>query len=118
MNIKDYAISPKLIMMVVGVLLVVLLLLWGPAACRNHAADKKAAEVAAGQADAMGEAGGLATNRVSEIMEDDQTTDRTVSTGRDEIHAAPEAQRGTATQRAACRLKAYRDLPRCKELNQ
>jgi hypothetical protein len=38
--------------------------------------------------------------------------------GQTEIAAATQGTKGKAAKRAACRLKAYRDTPQCKEPGQ
>lgn len=114
MMIRGYEIGAKLIGILIAAVVVVGLLLWGPAACRSIFANKKQAEVSKGQAGASISAGAEATNTVGNVAENAAVTDSAVTQGQDEVRAAPEGQKGTATVSAACRFKANRDKPQCK----
>jgi hypothetical protein len=115
-QILGLKLSARLIAALVGVLLVVAVLLWGPAACRSYFTQKKQAEVARGQAGAAIASGAEAVNTLGNVMESSRETDAAVNEGSNEIHNATEADRGLAAERAACRLRAYRDLERCARL--
>ncbi len=107
--------SARLIGALVAIALVVGLLLWGPAAFRSMKSAKKQAEVSQGQAGASTDSGAEAMNTVSNVAAADAETDALVASGRAEIAAAAQRQKGAAAKRAACRLAAYRDTTQCKE---
>lgn len=95
---------------------IVALVVFGPSACTSLFSAKQEARTAKGQGKAAIEAGAEATNTVATIIEEDAATDKAVKEGYDDIRNASEDQRGTAAERAACRLRAYRDSERCAAL--
>lgn len=103
-------------MLVLGLIVLAALAFAVPTLISKYFGGKKAAEVDAGQAGAMGAAGSAAVNTVETTARNAQTIDNTVREGSGAIHAAPEADRGNAALRASCRLRSYRDTPKCKEL--
>jgi hypothetical protein len=115
MKLWGYEIGARVIAIVVVAAIVVALLLWGPAACRSIFANKKQAEVSKGQAGASISAGAEATNTLGNVAENAAAADAAVAQGQGEVRAAPEGQKGSATVSAACRFKANRDKPQCKE---
>ncbi len=118
MTIRGYTVSARTIAALVAIIAVVLFLLWAPAAWRSGKTAKKQAEVSQGQAGASIDAGAEAANTMGNIIALGSETDDAVATGQGEVRAAPEADRGRATVAAACRLRAYRDTPQCKEPSQ
>jgi hypothetical protein len=114
MLIKGYEISARLIAIVVGAVLIIAALLWGPAACRSMHTAKKQAEISKGQEGAAVSAGAEAMNTVSNVAGNTAATDATVTQGQGEVRAAPEGKKGAAAVNAACRFKANRDKPQCK----
>lgn len=114
MMIRGYAITAKLIAILVGVALIVAALLWGPAACRSMKTAGEQAKISKGQEGAAVNSGAEAMNTVSNVEANSAATDATVSQGQGEVRSAPEGQKGAVTVSAACRFKANRDKPQCK----
>jgi hypothetical protein len=98
------------------VLLVILGLTLGPAACTSLLSAKKEARVAKGQAGASIEAGAEATNTVTNLISADAAVDRQTKEGTDEIDKATAGDSNDAADRAACGMRAYRDHQRCAAL--
>jgi hypothetical protein len=115
MMIRGYEIGAKLIAYVVGAVLLVGLIAFGLNQCQGRKTADKQAEVSKGQAGASIDSGSEAMNTVSNVAEADARTDELVGMGQTEIAAASQGTKGKAAKRAACRLKAYRDTPQCKE---
>lgn len=116
MMFRGYAITARMIAIGVTLLLVVGLLLWGPAACRSYFTTKKQAEVTRGQAGAASASGAEAVNTVGNVMEESRKTDERVLSAQNNVRAAPEGKKGAAAIAQACRFKANRDKIQCKEL--
>lgn len=74
------------------------------------------AKLATEQGEAAIDAGAVATNTIGGVIANDSATATTVEEGITDVRKAPEADRGLAAQRAACRLRAYRDSERCASL--
>lgn len=83
--------------------------------CQSTKTEAKKADVAEGQAGAAVDSGAEAMNTVSNVAASDAATDALVGMGQAEIAAATQGSKGKAAKKAACRLKAYRDTPQCKE---
>lgn len=115
MTIFGYEIGARLIAMVAGGLLLVGLILLTLNQCQGRKTAEKREEVSKGQAGAAIDSGSEAMNTVSNVAANDMATDATVAQGQAEIAAAAKGQKGAAARKAACRLKAYRDTPQCKE---
>ena len=115
MIIRGYEIGAKLIAYIVGGLLLVGLVAFGLSQCQGRKTAEKQAEVSEGQAGAAIDSGAVAMNIVSEVASGDASTDEAVAAGQAEIAAAAKGQKGAAAKREACRFKAYRDTPQCKE---
>jgi FtsZ-interacting cell division protein ZipA len=115
MMIFGKEIALKLIAMIVGGIILIGIILFGLNECRARQTADKQAEVSSEQGQASINAGATAINTVSNIASNDAATDASVAQGQSEIRSAPEGQKGKATRNAACRLKAYRDTPECKE---
>ena len=107
--------STRIIAMIVGAVLLVGIILFGLSECRARQVADKQAEVSKEQGQASINAGAAAMNTVSNVASNDAATDASVAQGQSEIRNAPEGQKGKTTRNAACRLKAYRDTPECKE---
>lgn len=106
----------RLIAGAVGLLLIVLAILFVTGTLSSLFTSKMETRVAKGQAGASIESGAEATNTLGNVMERDAETDAAVKEGIDEIRNASEADRGLATQRAACRLRQYVNSERCARL--
>lgn len=115
MIIGGREIAGRLIAMIVGGILIVGLVLLVLSQCQSKKTAQKQNEVAEGQAGAAIDSGSEAMNTVSNVAISDSETDATVAAGQAEIAKAAKGQKGAAAKRAACRLKAYRDTPQCKE---
>lgn len=115
MKIRGYRIGAKLIAMIMGGLLLVALVLFATSQCSSRKTADKQAEVSKGQAGASIDSGAEAISTASNIAASDDATDAQVAAAQAEIAAAAKGQKGKAAQRAACRFKAYRDTPQCKE---
>jgi hypothetical protein len=100
---------------VAGVLLLVIILA-GPAACNKIRGQKKQIEVSKGQAGAAIDSGAEAMNTVSAVDRADKETDQAVKEATDEIRKAKPGYSNDAALRAACRLRQYRDSERCAAL--
>lgn len=108
-------IAGRIIGMIVGGLILLALIGFGLSQCSSRKTAEKQADVAEGQAGAAIDAGAEAVNVAAEIVASDQATDAQVAAAQAEIRAATTGQKGKAAKRAACRFKAYRDTPQCKE---
>lgn len=115
MTIRGYEIGAKLIAMIVGGLLLVALISFAVTQCSSGKRAKKQAEVAEGQAGAAIDSGAVAVATAANIIANDDATDAQVAAAKAEIAAAAKGQKGAAAKKAACRFKAYRDSPQCKE---
>ena len=107
--------TAKVIAYIVGGVLLVGLILFAVNSCNSGKQAKKQAEVSSEQGNASISAGAEAVNTVGNVASSDAETDAIVAGGQAEIRAAVAGQKGAAAKRAACRLKAYRDTPQCKE---
>lgn len=107
--------TAKAIAMIVGGLLLVAAIAFGVSQCQQRQSADKQAEVSREQGNASIGAGAEAVNTVGGIANSDAATDDTVAAGEDAIRNAPEGQKGHATKRAVCKLKAYANTPACKE---
>src|SRR5690242_12826810 len=108
--------TPRLIAIGAAVLLVVVILIWGPAMCRSLFTAKQDARNARGQAGAAIQSGSEATNTLGNVIELDAYIDAQVQGGIDAIRKAPEGQRGAAAQRVACGMRSYQHDERCAGL--
>lgn len=115
MMIFGRAIAGRVIGMVLGGLFLLALVGFALSQCSSRKTAEKQAEVAEGQAGASIDAGAEAVNVAAEIVASDEATDAQVAAAQAEIKAAAKGQKGKAAKRAACRFKAYRDTPQCKE---
>lgn len=107
--------TAKIIAYIVGGLLIVGLVLFALNRCQSSKTAEKQAEVSKGQAEASISSGAEAVNTAANIVASDDATDAQVAAAHAEISAAAKGQKGAAAKRAACRFKAYRDTPQCKE---
>lgn len=107
--------TPRFFIAALVASLLVALVFLGPAACNKIFSQKKQIELTRGQAAATADSAEMAMNTISNVAAADSQTDATVATGQAEIAAAAKGQKGAAAKRAACRLKAYKDSPQCKE---
>lgn len=105
----------RVIAMLGGIILLIVVLGLGLRACQQNHSLKTQNKVATGQVGASTASGAAAVNTVGGVMSNDASTDAAVAQGQASISAAPEGQKGAATIAAACRLRAYRDTPQCKE---
>lgn len=105
----------RIVAMIVGAVVIVLLFGLVLDQCSRKKTAGKEAEVAEGQAGAAVDSGAEAMNTVSNVAAADAATDALVGMGQAEIAAATQGSKGKAAKKAACRLKAYRDTPQCKE---
>lgn len=108
----------NLILAAVIAALVLLIALWGPAACTSLFTAKKEAKLQKANAEASIDAGAEAMNTVSAVERDRIATEKTVKEATDEIRSAPAGNSNAAAERAACRLRQYRDSERCARLRQ
>lgn len=116
MMIRGYEIGAKLIAYIVGGLLLVGLIAFGLNQCQSRKTADKQAEVSKGEAEAAIGSGAVAIATASNIIASDSATDAQVAAAQAVIAAAAKGQKGAAAKREACRFKAYRDTPQCKEL--
>lgn len=110
-----YGIAYRTIALAVGILALVLVTLFAVNQCSHRKTAAKQAEVAQGQAEASIDSGAEAINTASNVASSDDATDAQVAAAQAEIRAAAKGQKGKAAQRAACRFRAYKDTPQCKE---
>jgi hypothetical protein len=115
MMIRGYQIGARLIAIAAAVFVLVVAAGLFLRSCQSGKVAKKQAEVAEGQAGAAIDSGSEAMNTVSNVAASDAATDALVGMGQAEIAAASQGTKGKAAKKAACRLKAYRDTPQCKE---
>jgi type II secretory pathway component PulM len=118
MMIFGKQIAARVITMAVAAFLLVAIAGMALSQCSSKKTAKKEAEVAEGQAGAAIDAGAEAVNTAAGIVASDQATDAQVAAAQAEIAAAAKGQKGAAAKRAACRFRAYRDTPQCKEPTQ
>lgn len=115
MMIRGYEIGAKLIAYIVGGLLLFAAVMFGLNQCQSRKTADKQAEVSKGQAGASIDSGVVAVETASNIVASDDATDAQVAAAQAEIAAAAKGQKGKAGRKAACRFKAYKDTPQCKE---
>lgn len=115
MMIRGYEIGGRLLAYIVGGLLLVAVIVFGMNQCQSRKTVGKQAEVSKGEARAAIGSGAVAIETASKVIASDDATDAQVAAAQAEIAAAAEGQKGKAAKRAACRFKAYRDTPQCKE---
>lgn len=107
--------SIKAILTIAVPLIAVVLLILYLSQCQSTKTAKKQNEVSSGAAGASIGAGAEAVNTIGNVAANGAATDAAVAQGQDEVRSAPEADKGTAAVNAACRFKANRDKPECKE---
>ncbi len=115
-----YGLSARVIAMIVGVLLIVGLLLWGPAACQKIRSLSAQSKVTQGQTDALRNSATDAVNTQSETNKRETDSEDLSRSNEKEIRDAkgandpvnPDAR--DAGLRALCRRAAYRDDPKCR----
>jgi uncharacterized membrane protein YdfJ with MMPL/SSD domain len=115
MMIFGREIAGRVLAAIVGVIVLVLIVSFGLNQCSSRKTAEKQAEVSKGQASASIDSGAEAINTASNIATSDDATDAQVAAAQAEIAAAAKGEKGAAAKRAACRFKAYRDTPQCKE---
>lgn len=115
MLFKKYEIAGRTIAIVIAAVLVIALLGFGLNQCQSRKTADKQAEVSKGEAEAAIGSGAVAIDTASKVIASDDATDAQVAAAQAEIAAAAEGQKGKAAKRVACRFKAYRDTPQCKE---
>lgn len=115
MMIFGKQIASRVIGMVVAAVLLILLVSFGLYQCQSRKTADKQAEVSKGQAEASIDSGVVALETASNIVASDDATDAQVAAAQAEIAAAAKGQKGAAAKKAACRFKAYKDTPQCKE---
>lgn len=115
MMILGRNIAGRVIGMIVGGLFLLALVGFGLSQCSSRKTAEKQAEVAEGQSGAAIDAGAAAVGKAAEIVASDAATDAQVAAAQAEIRAATTGQKGKAAKKAACRFKAYRDTPQCRE---
>lgn len=116
MTFRGYEIGARAIAAAIMAVVFVAVLAFAVTQCGSKKTAQKQNEVAEGQAGAAIDSGSEAMNTVSNVAASDAATDATVAAGQAEVAAAAKGQKGKAAQRAACRFKAYRDTPQCKEI--
>lgn len=115
MTIFGRQIAARLLATIVGGILLVVLILFALSQCQSRKTADKQAEVSKGEAAAAVESGAVAIATASEIIASDDATDAQVAAAQAAIAAAAEGQKGATAKREACRFKAYRETPQCKE---
>lgn len=115
MIIRGYSIAGRTIAMIVAAVLLIALIVFGLNQCQGRKTADKQAEVSKGEAEAAIGSGAVAIDTASKVIASDDATDAQVAAAQAEIAAAVDGQKGKAAKRAACRFKAYRDTPQCKE---
>lgn len=103
------------VMFAIGALLLVVLVLGYLSQCSSSKTARTQNRVSKGEATAAIASGAVAIDTASKVIASDDATDAQVAAAQVEIAAAAEGQKGKAAKRAACRFKAYRDTPQCKE---
>jgi hypothetical protein len=108
----------KTVALVIAIALVVLLLagLFAWHEWSVSRGEKVNARVDQGQAGAVSNASVEAIQTQGNNSDRAAATDATVKDGQDEINAAPSGNSNDAADRAACRMRAYRDTGRCRQL--
>lgn len=106
----------NLILIAIVAGLVLVLAIFGPAACTSLFTAKQEARVAKGQAGAAVESGAEAMNTVSNVAASDRAADQVGKDGLDAIRKAPEGERGDAALAASCGLRLNKHKQRCAAL--
>jgi hypothetical protein len=104
----------RLIAIVVAAALIAFLVIFGPSMCNSYFAEKKARQVEGGQADAALDSIEEANRTAADI--DRQEGEIAAKTGdlADSVRAGEPGNSGVEAEAALCRMKAYRDTPKCK----
>lgn len=107
-NLSRVAVALLVIAIVAG-------LLWLQS-CRDRQSAETRADLAEGQAGAAIESGSDAVGTIGNAQAREAETAATVKEGTDAINAAPAGNSNDAADRAVCRMRAYRNQPRCVAL--
>ncbi len=85
-------------------------------ACQRASTAGTEAKLSAERAEAATESGRDAVDTVGNAAARETEIHTTVKDGTDAIAQAPAGDSNDAADRAACQLRSYRDLPRCRAL--
>lgn len=84
--------------------------------CQSAGTGKTQAKLSQGQTDAAIASGQDAVETIGNAAARETEIDRSVKDGTDAINHAPAGDSNDAADRAACGMRSYRDLPRCRAL--
>lgn len=115
MIIGGHTVAARTLVIALAMVFIAVLLGFGLNQCQSRKTADKQAEVSKGEAEAAIGSGAVAIDTASKVIASDDATDAQVAAAQAEIAAAAEGQKGKAAKRVACRFKAYRDTPQCKE---
>lgn len=104
-----------IIMLALGVALAVAIL-FGVTQCQVARTAKTQAGLAKGQTGAAMQSGQDAVETLGNATARDAAVGETVKDGTNEIDRAPEGDRNDAADRATCRMRSYRNQPKCVAL--
>lgn len=115
------ALSARIIAMIVGALLLIGLILWGPAACQKINSLRDQAKVSGAQHNAFGNSTEDAIGTVGAAGQREASSEELTRQNERDIMAAngshdavnPDVAR--AARAALCKREAYRNDPQCKE---
>lgn len=108
--------APRLIAILVAVALLAFLVIFGPSMCSAYFAEKQARKIEGGQSEATLDSVDEANRTAAEIDALEQTIEGETKDLADEVRNAPAGDSNDAATRAACKLKAYRNTPRCVKM--
>lgn len=110
------ALGIRTIVAIAAVIVLVLLVLWGPAACSRLIAEREARKIESGQAEATLDSLDVANSTVAEREALADEIEAQAEELADAIRDAPPGNSNDAADRAVCQTRTYRDTPRCVEL--
>lgn len=103
--------------LIVGAVLMLLALGMALRSCQSARTAGTQARLSAGQGQAAIESGADAVDTIGNATARETDIHQTVKDATDAIAQAPAGDSNDAADRAACQLRTYRDLPRCRALH-
>jgi hypothetical protein len=102
----------------IGALVLIVVVLIVLSQCSSGQRAKVENRVNKGEAQAAIDSGSEAIATASAVIASENATDAQVEAAQAAVASAAAGQKGKTAKREACRFKAYKDTPQCKEPNQ
>lgn len=108
----------RLIAIIAAVLVLVVLISWGPSACSRLIAERQAHKIEEGQSEATLDSLDEAIQTEADRQEVAEAIEAKAKELADAIREAPPGDSNDATMLAVCQTSTYRDDPACVELRE